>query len=320
MRLIFFGTPDFAVPTLARLLDAPEHDVVTVVSQPDRPRGRGRSVVASPVSALAHERGVPLLRPEQVGDPATVAALREAEPELGVVVAFGQFLPKAVRELPSRGYLINGHASILPRHRGAAPIARAILAGDTETGVSVMRVVKEMDAGPVALVQRIAIGEDEDAGSLTGRLAVVAADAIEAGLRAIADGTVRWTEQDATRATLAPKIVPADAVLDWREPAAQLARQVRAFAPTPGARASAAGDALRILAARAEPGAADRPPGTARLSAEGVLAIATGDGWLCPTRLQRPGGRPLETADYLRGRPISDGERIGPSDAEPGTP
>ncbi len=312
MRLIFFGTPDFAVPTLARILDSSEHDVVTIVSQPDRPKGRGRSVVPSPVSALAQERGVPLLRPEKVGDAETVTALREAAPDLGVVVAFGQFLPKPVRELPSRGYLINGHASILPRHRGAAPIARAILAGDTVTGVSVMKVVKEMDAGPVALVHELAIGDDENTGSLTERLAVVAADAIEEGLRAIADGTAHWTEQDDARATLAPKISPAEAVLDWSRPAAQLARHVRAFAPTPGARARPSGDALRILAAHGEPGAVDRPPGVAQHAPDGALRIATGDGWLCPTRLQRPGGKPLDTADYLRGRPISDGERVGP--------
>ena len=183
MRLLFFGTPDFAVPTLARLLEAPEHAVVGVVSQPDRPRGRGRSVKPSPVSALALEHDVPFWRPEKVGEETVVAALRDREPDLGVVVAFGQFLPKPVRELPRLGYLINGHASILPRYRGAAPIARAILSGDRETGISVMRVAREMDAGPVALVRTLAIGPDEDTGSLTPRLADLAAEAIVRGAR-----------------------------------------------------------------------------------------------------------------------------------------
>jgi methionyl-tRNA formyltransferase len=260
---------------------------------------------------LAQARGIPLLRPSKVGDAETVAALRAAAPDLGVVVAFGQFLPKSVRELPALGYLVNGHASLLPRHRGAAPIARAILAGDTETGISVMRVVKEMDAGPVALVRTTPIGPDENTGALTARLAVLAADAIAEGLSAIAGGSVCWTEQDASRATLAPKIGPADAILDWNEPATALALRVRAFAPTPGARAKPSGDALRILAARAEPGPTDRPPGVAQVGPNDSLRIATGEGWLRPERLQRPGGKPLETEAYLRGRPISDGERVG---------
>lgn len=309
MRLVFFGTPDFAVPTLARLLDAAEHEVVAVVSQPDRPRGRGRAVHPSPVSALALARRVPLLRPEKVGDPETVEALRALAPDLGVVVAFGQFLPKPIRGLPAKGYLVNGHASLLPRHRGAAPIAWAILAGDTETGISVMKVVKEMDAGPVALVRTLAIGPDENAGALTERLAALAADAISDGLAAIADGSVRWEEQDASRATLAPKLGPADWVLDWSEPATALALRVRALAPSPGARTR--DGALRILAARAEAGPTDRAPGTAKVVAGEPLRIATGDGWLCPERLQRAGGRPLDTDAFLRGRPISDGTRLG---------
>jgi methionyl-tRNA formyltransferase len=262
MRLVFFGTPEFAVPTLVRLAD--EHEIAAVVSQPDRPSGRGRRVSPSPVSAVAQERGLALLRPERVGAPDVVAALRAASPDLGVVVAFGQFLPRAVRELPRKGYLVNGHASVLPRHRGAAPIARAILAGDTETGISVMRVEREMDAGPVALVRTLAIGADEDLGQLTDRLARLAADAIAEALVQIADGSVRWTEQDAARATLAPKIDTADLAIDWREPADAIARRVRAFAPAPGARTLLRGEPLRILAARAESGRADAAPGTVR--------------------------------------------------------
>ena len=308
MRLIFFGTPDFAVPTLVRL--AEQHEIAAVISQPDRPSGRGRRVSPSPVSALAQERGLALLRPERVGAPEVVDALRRAAADLGVVVAFGQFLPRAVRELPRHGYLVNGHASVLPRHRGAAPIARALIAGDRETGISVMRVEREMDAGPVALVRTLSIVPDEDAGQLAKRLAELCAGAIAEALAQIANGSVRWTEQDHARATLAPKIETAELAIDWREPAAAIARRVRAFAPAPGARSELRGEPLRILAARAEAGPADCAPGIARVRERDPLRIATGDGWLVPERVQRAGGNPLEIAAFVRGRPISDGERL----------
>ena len=309
MRLIFFGTPDFAVPTLVRL--ASEHEVAAVVSQPDRPSGRGRRVHPSPVSAAAQQRGFALVRPERVGVPEVVETLRAAAADLGVVVAFGQFLPKAIRELPRLGYLVNGHASVLPRHRGAAPIPRALLAGDAETGISVMRVEREMDAGPVALVRTLAIEPDEDAGHLGDRLAQLAADAISEALAQIADGRVRWRDQDAVRATLAPKIGPAELAIDWSEAADAIARRVRAFAPAPAARTALRGELLRILTARAEPGPTDRAPGIVRARAGEPLRVATGDGWLIPERVQRAGGNPLDIAAYLRGRPISDGEKFG---------
>ena len=242
-----------------------------------------------------------------------VAALRAAAADLGVVVAFGQFLPKPIRELPRLGYLVNGHASVLPRHRGAAPIARALLAGDPETGISVMRVEREMDAGPVALVRTLAIAPDEDAGQLGERLALLAADAIAEALAQIADGRVRWRDQDAARATLAPKIDPAELAIDWSEPADAIARRVRAFAPAPGARTALRGEPLRILAARAEPGPTDRAPGVVRARAGELLRVATGDGWLVPERVQRAGGNALDIDAYLRGRPISDGEKLGAS-------
>jgi len=176
VRLVFFGTPRFAVPTLEALLAGP-HDVVAVVSQPDRPRGRGRALQASPVSELALARDRPLLRPERVGE--AIEALAAHAPDLGVVVAFGQFLPRRVRELPRLGYCINGHASLLPRWRGAAPMQHAILAGDARTGVSIMRVEKEMDAGAVALVRRTEIREQENTAELTERLAAEMIDAAQ---------------------------------------------------------------------------------------------------------------------------------------------
>lgn len=310
LRLVFFGTPAFAVPTLERLLAGP-HAVVAVVSQPDRPRGRGRRVSPSPVAEAALRAGVPVQRPEQVGSVESVAALRATNADLGIVVAFGQFLPKAVRTLPRLGYLMNAHASLLPRHRGAAPIAHAILAGDAETGISVMRVDREMDAGPVALVRSTPIRVGETTGALETRLAGIAADAIAAAVERAASGAIEWAQQDPARATLAPKLGPEDARLDWRDSAAALARRVRAMAPRPGAFTDGlAGGRLRILAADvvAEP-AAD-PPGTLRLGGAAPLRIATGDGWLAPCSLQRAGGKPLDVDAFLRGRPFADGERL----------
>jgi len=291
---------------------------VVTVSQPDRPRGRGRLLEPSPVAKLALSREIPLLRPERVGAPEVVSALRAAAPDLGVVVAFGQFLPRAVRELPTRGYLINGHASLLPRWRGAAPIARAILAGDSRTGICVMRVEREMDAGPVALRAELEIGPDEDAGSLALRLSRLCADAVARAVDAIAEDRVRWTEQSTAGVTLAPKLEAGEARLDWSEGAESLARRVRAFAPSPGAWTELRGERLRILAASALPGPCEDEPGTVRVGTpratsqqRSILRIATGAGWLAPTRVQRAGGRPMEVDAFLRGHALADGTRLG---------
>jgi len=297
------------VPSLARLIAGP-HEVRCAISQPDRPRGRGRATSPSPISELALREGLPLLRPERVGEPEVADQIGALEPDLGVVVAFGQFLPRRIRELPALGYLINGHASLLPRHRGAAPIQRAILAGDRVTGVSIMRVEREMDAGPVALCRELSIGPEEDTGSLTERLAALTADALNEALARIAADDITWHPQDGRAATTAPRIERADARIDWTEPAEALVRRVRAMAPTPGAFALLEGEPLRILAARADADAASDPPGTVRIASDGSLRVATGEGWLAPLRLQRAGGRALETAEFLRGRAITDGTTL----------
>jgi methionyl-tRNA formyltransferase len=289
------------------------HDVVCVVSQPDRRRGRGRKTSPSPVAQVALRADIALLRPEAVGHDECVAALRATAPDLGIVVAFGQFIPKKVRTLPGLGYLLNAHASLLPRYRGAAPIARAVLAGERVTGISVMRIEREMDAGPVALVRSLEIGPDETTGELEGRLASLAAEAIAEATDRAAEGALRWTEQDAQQATLAPKIERDEARLDWRQNAVSLANRVRAMAPKPGAVTTLDGEPLRILAARAaaEPSPGD-PPGTVRHAAgPNPLRIATGSGWLVPRRLQRAGGKPLDVGAFLRGRPVPDGTRLG---------
>jgi methionyl-tRNA formyltransferase len=205
LRVAFFGTPEIAVPTLECLIAGP-WEVVAVVSQPDRPRGRGRKLSPSPVSQVALDAGIPLLRPERVGKPEVIEALRALAPDIGVVLAFGQFIPKAVRELPGLGFMINAHASLLPKYRGAAPINHAILAGEKTTGISVMRVEREMDTGPVALVREIPIGDHENAAELSERLAHLAAEAITEALEQLAAGRAQWNEQDHSRACLAPKI------------------------------------------------------------------------------------------------------------------
>jgi len=263
------------------------------------------------VAEIALATRTPLLRPENVNTAEFGEELRSFAPDLGVVVAFGQFISKRIRELPSLGYLINGHASLLPRFRGAAPIPHSILAGDTETGVSVMRLEREMDAGPVAAMRSIAIGPDETAGSLAERLAQLTADAVGDTVEDIAADRVAWTPQDHSLATLAPKIEREDAHLDFSEPAAALVLRVRAMAPKPGAFAMEGDQPVRILAAGSTPGSCQDAPGTARVTEDGSLRIATSDGWLLPRVLQRPGGRALDVRDFQRGRPISDGALLG---------
>jgi methionyl-tRNA formyltransferase len=207
--------------------------------------------------------------------------------------------------------MINAHASLLPKYRGAAPIVRAILAGELHSGISVMRVEREMDAGPVALSRKLAIGADENAGQLGERLARLAAQTVAECVEQISESRVEWTEQEHECATLAPKLERGEAKLDWHEEAAALVRRIRAFAPKPGAFSTLDGVPLRILAARSEPGAPSDEPGTVRKGEHQTLRIATGGGWLVPSCLQRAGGRPLDVAAFLRGRPIPDGALLG---------
>lgn len=326
LRIVFFGTPEIAVPTLERLRTS-RHAVVGVVTQPDRGRGRGRKPSPSPVAEVALREGIPLLRPEQVGAPDCVEAIRGWRPDLGVVVAFGQFLPKAVRELPTKGYLINAHASLLPRHRGAGPIVRAILDGDAETGISVMRIEKEMDSGPVAHVARTPIGPRENVAELTLRLAALAAECIATTVEAIAEGRIAWTPQDSSRATYAGKIGKQDALLDVRAEARALVHRIHALAPRPGAAlvlvSGSARTELKILRADALPFACGESPapGTLDRNAPALpLRIATGEGWLVPLEVQRANGKAMATADFLRGFALAADARFESATAETGSP
>ncbi|MFP6655242.1 MAG: methionyl-tRNA formyltransferase [Myxococcota bacterium] len=318
LRILFFGTPEIAVPTLESLLAGP-HDIVAVVSQPDRPRGRGRKASPSPVAAVALREDLPLIQPESVADAATVERLRAFNADLGVVVAFGQFLPKKIREMPRRGYLINAHASLLPKYRGASPIARAILEGETETGISVMRVDREMDAGPVALVRRLAIESQENTAELSDRLGELASEAIGLAVELVARDEIEWTEQDSSRATIAPKFEKSDAILDLREKAAPLARRAHALSPRPGGALTLCSDqdenfgkvGIKVTRATVLP-FEPATESTVNLSRPAIgtidrhypdvaLRIATAEGWLIPLVIQRAGGKALPVEAFLRG-------------------
>lgn len=325
LRIVFFGTPEFAVPTLDALLES-RHEVVAVVSQPDRGRGRGRKLSASPVSVRAQAAEIPLLRPEQVDDPAVFEALDAQAPDLGVVVAYGQFIGRRIRELPRLGYMINAHASLLPRYRGAAPVARAILEGEKYSGISVMRVEREMDAGAVGFMRRVEIDEQENCAELTERLARVAGPAILDVLSLILSGEIKWKEQDRELVSFAPKLVKEDGWLDWRLSTRALVRQIHGLAPQPGAFSTTPGgdgqpgQPLRILRAKEWSGPAGKEvaPGTVLRTGGGSeergLRVATGDGWLVPLEIQRAGAKAMTTTAFLRGRLLPDGQRLGGED------
>lgn len=304
MRLLFFGTPEYAVPSLRAL--APR--VVGVLSQPDRPRGRGRKLVATPVRAAAEELGLPVFQPDKVGSEDALEWMRALDPDLGVVVAFGQFIPKKVRELPPHG-LINGHASLLPKYRGAAPIPYAVLHGEAKTGITVMKVEKEMDAGDWCLMRETPIAPDETAGELAERLSSICAEALVEAVDAIAAGTAEFRAQDPARATFAPKIDREFGRVDWTRPVDEVLRRVRAATPAPGVdvELEPSGRRLRLLAVRAG-GAGDPRPGSVWI--DGRLSIAAGDGWVEVLRVQTPGKRPMDVADFLRGAKLDPNERV----------
>jgi len=310
------GTPDFAVPTLEALFQS-EHRVLAVVTQPDRPRGRGRKPLPPPVKAAGLAAGVPVLQPADVNSAAALDSFRRLAPDLIVVIAFGQLLGPELLDLPGHG-CINVHASLLPKYRGASPISAAILAGESETGVSVMRVIKELDAGDVLAQAATAIGPRMTAGELHDRLAELSAQALVATVDTLARGDAVARPQDHGLATYAPKLSKADGSVDWQQPAEYLDRLVRAVTPWPGAAAglvTASGDKptrVRLLDVCVAPrGGAGAPgPGTVLRVTDDGIDVATGTGALRITRLQRAGRRPLSAAEFTRGRPVHPGDRF----------
>jgi methionyl-tRNA formyltransferase len=303
MRIVFAGTPEFAVPSLRAA--AQRGEVVAAYTQPDRPAGRGRGLQASPVKLEALQRGIPVLQPETLRTELSRDALRALQPDLMVVVAYGLLLPQSILDIPKYGCW-NVHASLLPRWRGAAPIQRAIEAGDAETGVCLMQMQKGLDTGPVLLSQRLPIGADETGGHLHDRLAVLGAQVLADGLGLLRAGMkpVAVPQPDAG-ATYAHKLDKAEAKLDWTQAADVLARKVRAYQPWPVAEAQLDGERVRIHAAEALPLAHDAAPGTVLIARREGIDVACGDGALRLTRVQREGGRPVAVADYLNARPLA---------------
>jgi len=309
LRVAFFGTPAFAVPTLDALL-ASSHHVVGVVTQPDRPSGRGQKITFSAVKDRALGAGVPILQPDRLKDPAFLDGLGSWTPDIGVVAAYGKIIPEAVIALPRYG-LINVHASLLPKYRGAAPIQRAVMAGDEETGVTIMRIVKALDAGAIfaKVVRPIppdATSEDVEADLATAgaRLLVEIVDAIEAG-------TAHEEPQDDSRATYASKIERHEGTIDWRRSAQAIHDQVRGLVPWP--RASTTLDGRRLIVTRTAVAGNDAygEPGVIVEAHADRLIVAAGDGALRILELQPEGRRVLGVREFLAGRPIAPGTRLG---------
>ena len=300
MRIVFAGTPEFAVPSLRAA--ASRGEVVAVYTQPDRPAGRGRQLAFSPVKQEAMERGIEVFQPASLRTEDAQEQLRALAPDLLVVVAYGLILPRAVLEIPRFGCW-NVHASLLPRWRGAAPIQRAIEAGDAETGVCLMWMAEGLDTGPVLLSQSTPIGPEETAGELHDRLAELGAQVLSDGLGLLRAGIrPRPQPQPEEGVTYAHKLDKAEARQDWSQPAAQRARRVRAFHPWPVAEAELAGERIRIHAATALEAAHDAAPGTVLAAGRDGIDVACGEGVLRLLRVQRPGGKAISAADYLNAR------------------
>jgi len=310
MRVIFAGTPAFSVAALDALVAA-GHSVVLVLTQPDRPSGRGLRTAPSAVKTAAEHHGIPVLQPGTLKDPATHARLREAQADVLVVAAYGLILPQAVLDLPRRGAL-NIHASLLPRWRGAAPIQRALLAGDLVSGVSIMQMYAGLDTGPVLLSEPVGIAPEETGGTLHDKLASLGARLIVTALEGLSRGAAQATPQPTEGVTYAHKIGKAEARIDWRRAAVEIERQIRAFNPFPGALARLRAEDIKVwrstLVSTALVSAGVGSPGSIfRVDNEGI-AVACGVGALRLTELQRAGGKRLSADAFLRGCAVAPGE------------
>jgi methionyl-tRNA formyltransferase len=309
LKVLFLGTAEFACPTLEALLASP-HEVIGVVTQPDRPKGRGQKTIATPVKSLAQKAGLPVHQPEKIRDPAFLKILESIKPEIMVVVAYGQILSAPVLAVPARG-CVNVHGSLLPKYRGAAPIVRAILAGETRTGITTMFMDPGMDTGPILLTGETEIGEEDTAGTLHDRLARVGAHLLLRTLEGLETNTITPKPQDHSRATLAPKIEKEEARIRWTAPARQTFNQIRAFDPWPGAFTLLAGRILKLFRPRLIEGGAQEPPGTiVRASHEG-LRVAASQGYLLVREAQMESRPRMRVSDFLRGNPLASGERLG---------
>jgi methionyl-tRNA formyltransferase len=303
--LIFAGTPDFALASLQALVESGRVPVA-VLTQPDRPAGRGKKLTASPVKQYAVQQGIPVMQPVTLRDDSVAAELQALQPDVMIVAAYGLILPQNILDIPTRGCL-NVHASVLPRWRGAAPIQAAILAGDASTGISLMAMTAGLDCGPVFHIDKIDIGADETAGELHDRLAALGGTALVAHLDTILAGELTPTEQDEALSSYAPKIEKKDAAIDWSLSATELAQRVRAYNPFPGAFFFANGTRIKVWRAAAVDGAA--PAGTVLQSDRGGVVIACGSGALRLDELQLPGKRRVSAQEFA-GQLDLAGERL----------
>ena len=297
MKLVFMGTPAFAVPALEALYDSP-HEVLAAVTAPDRPRGRGRKTAPSEIKKKAMEFGIPVLQPRDLRDPDFISTLKDYDADVYVVIAF-RILPPEVYTIPPFGAL-NAHASLLPKYRGAAPVHWAIYHGEKETGITVFQIERKVDTGKIILQTPTAIGAEETSGELYERLRELAAGALLEALRKLEAGDAGFRPQDPAKATPAPKVHPGTGKLDFRQSGEQLCRAVRAFTPRPGAFFYLDGSRIKVLRAgflRAD----DTRPGKIVILSKKQFAIHCKDGYFLPHRLQSPGRRPMEVSDWMNG-------------------
>jgi methionyl-tRNA formyltransferase len=308
-RIVFMGTPAFACASLEALLAGPD-PVVAVVCQPDRPRGRGLEVLAPETKRLAERHHVPVLQPARLRDPAFHETLRSWAPDLGVVAAYGRILPREVLELPPHG-CINVHASLLPRHRGAAPVQWSLMSGDEETGITIMRMNEELDAGDILLQRRLGIRPDHTGGTLLAELSALGGRALTEAIEGLKAGRLRARPQPAAGVTFAPRIEREHCRLHWSRNAEELERQIRALAPSPCAFTTVRGRLLKVHRARAESSARPGPPGTVSSAGPDGIVVATGGGSLRLLEVQLEGRKPLAVAAFLAGFPLPPGSCLG---------
>jgi methionyl-tRNA formyltransferase len=315
VRILFFGTPDFAVPSLEGVI-ASEHTVVGVVTQPDRPRGRGQRVTDSPVKAVARAHNLPVLQPTRLRDPETMAALSALSPDLGVVAAYGKLIPGEMLQLPRHG-MINVHASLLPKYRGAAPVHRAVINGDEETGITIMRMVVALDAGAMLTKVTRPIGADETSDVVERDLARLGVLPLLSVITQLADGTVREEPQDDSQSTYAARLTKEEGLIDWTLPAPAIHNRVRGLYPWPHAYAHASGSRLIVLKSQVEDGNTSEAPGTLVAVERDHISVAAGQGTrLSLLELQPEGRRAMAVRDFLAGHPMQLGTRLG-SDPSP---
>ena len=311
LRIVLAATAEFALPTLKALAAGPD-EIAAVFTRPDRPAGRGRRLRASPVKAAAQHLGLTVLQPERVSEGEGLEELRELAPDLMFVVAFGEILSAEALAVPRIG-AVNLHASLLPRYRGAAPIQRALMAGEEETGVTVQWMAEELDAGDTIVAHAVTIGAEEDFGSLHDRLADLGRQAAVEAVELLRRGEAPRLPQIEQEATYAPPIRREELVMDWGRSAVELERMVRAFSPRPGARTTRGGKLLKVLAARADKkaGGGGGIPGLIVEAIPDGFAVDGGSGRLLVLRVQPAGRTPMSAADYVKGHRLASGERLG---------